>query len=126
MTDSSANSERALILAPPAISGLTLSLLDQAGVSALATANLDELTGALGQGAGLAIIVLVGIALIHANLGWFVGEHGTGGMEFSWLLGFALLVLAANDHERGHVRAASAAPGQIDHAGAMLAPVSRD
>ena len=56
MNDSSANSERALILAPPSISGLTLSLLDQAGVSALATANLEELADALDGGAGLAIV----------------------------------------------------------------------
>lgn len=48
--------------------------------------------------AGLAIIVLGGIALIHAHLGWFVGEHGVGGMEFSWLLMFALLAVAADDH----------------------------
>lgn len=56
MNDSSANSERALVLAPPAISGLALSLLDQAGVSTLAAANLEELGDALDQGAGLAII----------------------------------------------------------------------
>ncbi|MFD2641647.1 ATP-binding protein [Pseudomonas japonica] len=56
MNDSSANSERALILAPPAISGLTLSLLDQAGVSALATTSLQELADALDSGAGLAIV----------------------------------------------------------------------
>ena len=76
--------------------------------------------------AGLAFIVLVGIAIIHANLGWFVGEHGTGGMEFSWLLVFALLVLAANDHERGKVQATGNPPRQADQAGTMLAPVPRD
>ncbi|MEP6881174.1 MAG: DoxX family protein [Dokdonella sp.] len=76
--------------------------------------------------AGLAIIVLVGIAIIHVNLGWFVGEHGTGGMEFSWLLVFALLVLAANDHERGIVQATRTSPRQTDQAGTMLAPVPRD
>lgn len=56
MNDSSANSERALVLAPPAISGPALSLLGQAGVSTLAAANLEELGGALDQGVGLAII----------------------------------------------------------------------
>lgn len=56
MNDSSANSERALVLAPPAISGPALSLLGQAGVATLAAANLEELGGALDQGAGLAII----------------------------------------------------------------------
>lgn len=50
--------------------------------------------------AGLATIVIVGIVLIHFQLGWFVGEHGVGGMEFSWLLVFALLALAAEDHFR--------------------------
>jgi putative oxidoreductase len=44
--------------------------------------------------AGLALIVVMGIVLIHAQLGWFVGEHGTGGMEFSVLLVAALLVIA--------------------------------
>lgn len=47
--------------------------------------------------AGLAIIVLLGIVLIHAQFGWFVGEHGTGGMEFSFLLIAALLVLVSFD-----------------------------
>jgi putative oxidoreductase len=53
--------------------------------------------------AGLMFIVLMGIVLIHARLGWFVGEHGVGGMEFSWLLVFTLLLLAAVDHERGRL-----------------------
>jgi putative oxidoreductase len=39
----------------------------------------------------------MGIVLIHFQLGWFVGEHGTGGMEYSVLLMVALLVIAAND-----------------------------
>lgn len=38
-----------------------------------------------------------GIVLIHAQLGWFVGEHGVGGMEYSLCLIVALLVLAAAD-----------------------------
>ena len=54
---------------------------------------------------GLLLIVLGGIVLIHARIGWFVGEHGTGGMEFSWLLVAALLVLAAADRERAKARA---------------------
>jgi signal transduction histidine kinase len=61
---SSANSERALILAPPPISGAALSLLDQAGVSAFATHDLAELADALDHGAGLAIIA-------HTCLGGF-------------------------------------------------------
>lgn len=60
-----------------------------------------------GACAVLAVVVLGGIVLIHARLGWFVGEHGTGGMEFSVLLCAALLAIAADDHGRraGRVRA---------------------
>jgi putative oxidoreductase len=47
--------------------------------------------------AALASIAFGGIALIHARLGWFVGEHGTGGSEYSVCLLMCLLVLAAAD-----------------------------
>ncbi|HEY8954183.1 DoxX family protein [Chitinophaga sp.] len=50
--------------------------------------------------AGFIILLLVGIVLIHASLGWFVGEHGTGGCEYSVLLIVALLVIAAAQRER--------------------------
>ncbi|OAI86275.1 ATP-binding protein [Pseudomonas putida] len=56
MNHSSANSERALILAPPPISDHTRDLLEQAGLIALAMGNVEELADALDQGAGLAII----------------------------------------------------------------------
>ena len=49
---------------------------------------------------GLAVIVLVGIGLIHRHNGWFVGEHGTGGSEYSVALLAMLLVIAANDAAR--------------------------
>lgn len=52
---------------------------------------------------GFLIIVTVGIVLIHAELGWFVGEHGTGGVEYSALLFVSLLVIAAADHEAPRV-----------------------
>jgi putative oxidoreductase len=52
--------------------------------------------------AALASIALGGIVLIHAKLGWFVGEHGTGGSEYSVCLLLCLLVIAAADAERGH------------------------
>ena len=45
----------------------------------------------------LACIAAGGIVLIHWRLGWFVGEHGTGGAEYSVCLLLALLVLAAAD-----------------------------
>lgn len=46
---------------------------------------------------GLFCIALGGIVLIHARLGWFVGEHGTGGSEYSVCLMLCLIVLAAAD-----------------------------
>ena len=47
----------------------------------------------------LLAIAVGGIALIHVRLGWFVGEHGVGGMEYSVALIVMLLVLAANDRD---------------------------
>jgi len=44
-------------------------------------------------------IVVGGIALIHWRFGWFVGEHGTGGSEYSVCLLLCLLVIAAADKE---------------------------
>lgn len=46
---------------------------------------------------GFILMLVVGIALIHASLGWFVGEHGTGGSEYSVILIMALLAIAASD-----------------------------
>lgn len=45
--------------------------------------------------AGFIALLIAGIIIIHANLGWFVGEHGTGGCEYSVVLIVALLVIAA-------------------------------
>ena len=47
--------------------------------------------------AGFGVILLSGIVLIHRHLGWFVGEHGTGGSEYSVALLLALLVIASAD-----------------------------
>jgi putative oxidoreductase len=41
------------------------------------------------------VILLMGIILIHAERGWFVGEHGAGGIEYSFILMIALMVIAA-------------------------------
>lgn len=49
---------------------------------------------------GLIFIAAMGIVLIHAGNGWFVGEHGSGGMEYSICLIAALLVLIAHDRDR--------------------------
>jgi len=46
--------------------------------------------------AGFILLLLAGILIIHASLGWFVGEHGTGGMEYSFVLIVSLLVIAAD------------------------------
>lgn len=53
---------------------------------------------------GLALIVAVGIWLIHRHNGWFVGEHGVGGSEYSVALLAMLLVVAAHDAERASDR----------------------
>jgi putative oxidoreductase len=53
--------------------------------------------GARWWASGLAFIAFMGIVIIHARLGWFVGEHGTGGMEYSLALIVGLLVVAAAD-----------------------------
>lgn len=47
---------------------------------------------------GFMAIALGGIVLIHARLGWFVGEHGVGGMEYSVSLLVSLLVLLAAEN----------------------------
>lgn len=50
--------------------------------------------------AGFIFILIVGIILIHASLGWFVGEHGTGGSEYSFILIMALIVIATTNNSR--------------------------
>jgi putative oxidoreductase len=50
--------------------------------------------------AGFILILLTGIILIHFSLGWFVGEHGSGGMEYSFILIMSLItVIAAGDQK---------------------------
>lgn len=46
--------------------------------------------------AALFIMLLIGIFLIHAENGWFTGEHGSGGIEYSFVLMIALMVIAAS------------------------------
>ncbi len=48
----------------------------------------------------LFLIVAFGIVLIHRHFGWFVGEHGTGGSEYSVALMTLLLIICANDKEK--------------------------
>jgi putative oxidoreductase len=56
-----------------------------------------------------AAMLVIGIVLIHWHFGWFVGEHGTGGSEYSVALIFALLVIAAHDASRAGRQSPSAA-----------------
>lgn len=42
-------------------------------------------------------LLLMGIILIHFSNGWFVGEHGSGGCEYSFVLIICFLVIAAAD-----------------------------
>lgn len=78
------------------------------GVTLVWLITLFEFVGsvalAIGRGvrvwaAGFMLILLTGIVLIHWGLGWFVGEHGTGGCEYSVVLMLALLLLAADDRD---------------------------
>ncbi len=50
--------------------------------------------------AGFIFLLIAGIILIHASLGWFVGEHGTGGSEYSFVLIMALIAIAASAGNR--------------------------
>lgn len=50
--------------------------------------------------AGFIFLLLTGVVLIHAEKGWFVGEHGSGGCEYSFILIMALLVIAATDKSK--------------------------
>lgn len=54
----------------------------------------------------LGTIVSVGIWLIHRHNGWFVGEHGIGGSEYSVALLVMLLVIAAQDANSRQARTA--------------------
>lgn len=48
-------------------------------------------------------IAFVGIILIHRHNGWFVGEHGTGGSEYSIALMILLIIISANDREKARI-----------------------
>lgn len=45
---------------------------------------------------GFILMLLEGIIVIHGDKGWFVGEHGSGGMEYSFIL-----IISPGRH-RGH------------------------
>jgi len=55
---------------------------------------------------GFIILLIIGIGIIHAAEGWFVGEHGSGGMEYSVALIVSLIVVAATPRSpKGEVSA---------------------
>jgi len=46
---------------------------------------------------GFIVLLAIGIIIIHAENGWFVGEHGSGGIEYSAILIVCFIVIAADD-----------------------------
>jgi putative oxidoreductase len=48
---------------------------------------------------GFIILLGAGIFIIHINEGWFNGEFGTGGCEYSVALIAALMVIASSDKQ---------------------------
>jgi putative oxidoreductase len=46
---------------------------------------------------GYIILLAIGIVIIHIGQGWFNGEFGTGGCEYSVTLIAALIVIASSD-----------------------------
>ena len=48
----------------------------------------------------LTAIAVGGIVFIHRHFGWFVGEHGTGGSEYSVALIILLVIVAAAEPQR--------------------------
>ena len=53
---------------------------------------------------GLMAVAAGGIVLIHRHNGWFVGEHGSGGMEYAVMLLLALAVVMAAALEKRRAR----------------------
>jgi putative oxidoreductase len=69
---------------------------------------------------GLFGISTVGILYIHLKFGWFVGEFGSGGAEFSVLLCAVCLVVAATDAAARRKSAAGSPVGSVMGARALL------
>lgn len=59
------------------------------------------IAGRLVRPAAMALFTIVagGIVIIHRHFGWFVGEHGIGGSEYSAALIVLLLLISANDRD---------------------------
>jgi putative oxidoreductase len=67
-------------------------------ISELVAATMIVTGFAVRYAAGALLCIAVGgIILIHRNFGWFVGEHATGGSEYSVALIALLAAIAASD-----------------------------
>ena len=53
---------------------------------------------------GLIVMLTIGMGLIHINFGWFNGEFGTGGCEYSVTLIAALIVIASSDETQERLK----------------------
>lgn len=49
---------------------------------------------------GFILMLIMGNIIIHYENGWWVGEHGAGGMEYSCALILGLIVIAASKDEK--------------------------
>lgn len=49
---------------------------------------------------GFILMLIIGNILIHYQNGWWVGEHGEGGMEYSCALILVLIVIAASKNKK--------------------------
>ncbi|REG99416.1 DoxX family protein [Flavobacterium aquicola] len=48
---------------------------------------------------GFILMLIMGNIIIHYENGWWVGEHGEGGMEYSCALILGLIVIASTEKE---------------------------
>lgn len=49
---------------------------------------------------GFILMLIMGNIIIHYQNGWWVGEHGEGGMEYSCALILGLIVIASTPNEK--------------------------
>jgi putative oxidoreductase len=49
---------------------------------------------------GFILMLIMGNIIIHYENGWWVGEHGDGGMEYSCALILGLIVIASTEKEK--------------------------
>jgi putative oxidoreductase len=49
---------------------------------------------------GFILMLIMGNIIIHYENGWWVGEHGEGGMEYSCALILGLIVIASTEKEK--------------------------